>query len=312
MTGTRESTLALPQLQGRRMVSDGGMETDLIFHHGADLPHFAAFPLVEQEHGRALLERYYDAYAAIARAAGAGLMLESATWRANSDWGARLGYSQDDLARVNRAAIAMLVELRERYAQTIREVVISGMVGPRGDGYRPAERLEPDEAADYHRPQLDAFAHSGADMATAMTLTHVGEAIGIVRAARQVGLPVAISFTVETDGRLPDGTPLAEAIIAVDRAERPEYFLVNCAHPTHIERGLQDEGAWRERIVGIRANASTKSHAELDEAEELDEGDPRSLAADHARLTELLPNLTIVGGCCGTDARHVASLWRVP
>ena len=312
MTGTREPTLGLPQLQGRRLVTDGGLETDLIFHHDVDLPHFAAFPLVEQEQGRALLERYYDEYAAIARAAGAGLMLESATWRANPDWGARLGYSKEALARVNRAAIAMLVRLRDRYAETISEVVINGMVGPRGDGYRPGEGLDPDDAADYHRPQLQSFAHAGADMATAMTLTDVGEAIGIARAAHEVGLPVAISFMVETDGRLPGGTSLGEAITAVDRAERPEYFLVNCAHPTHIERGLRDEGAWRERIVGIRPNASTKSHAELDEAEELDEGDPRSLAADQTLVSELLPNLTIVGGCCGTDARHVASLWNVP
>jgi homocysteine S-methyltransferase len=310
--GTGEATIGLPQLQGRRLVTDGGMETDLIFHHGIDLPHFAAFPLVEREQGRALLERYYDEYAAIARAAGVGLMLESPTWRANPDWGARLGYSEEGLAAVNRAAIAMLLQLRDRYAETISEVVISGLVGPRGDGYRASEGVDPDEASAYHRLQLEAFAHAGADIATALTLAEVGEAIGIVRAAREVGLPVAISFTVETDGKLPGGIPLGEAIAEVDRTERPEYFLVNCAHPTHIARGLADAGTWQERILGVRANASTKSHAELDEADELDEGDPRTLAADHSLLGDLLPNLVIVGGCCGTDARHVSSLWSVP
>ncbi len=301
----------LPQLHGQRFVTDGGMETDLIFHHGVDLPHFAAFPLVERAEGRALLEGYYVDYARIARGAGAGLMLESPTWRANPDWGERLGYSSRSLNEVNRAAIEMLAQLQKGYASTIADVIVSGMVGPRGDGYRPDAPVDPDEAAEYHRPQLEAFADAGADMATAYTLTDVGEAIGIVRAARDVGLPVAISFTVETDGRLPGGTSLAQAIFEVDEAGPPEYFLVNCAHPTHIAPGLAHPGPWRKRILGIRANASIKSHAELDEATELDEGDPRALAAAQHQLNDALPNLSIVGGCCGTDARHVATLWSV-
>jgi homocysteine S-methyltransferase len=311
MDTTRESATPLPQLRGRRMVTDGGMETDLIFHHGVDLPHFAAFPMLEDTPGQALLEDYYDSYAAIARAAGAGLMLESPTWRANPDWGDRLGYSTEDLARVNTSAIAMLAHLRERYVGTITDVILSGMVGPRGDGYRPGRLVDPGEAAGYHCPQIEAFARAGADMVTAYTLTDIGEAIGIVQAARANGLPVAISFTVETDGRLPGGVPLAQAITEVDAAASPEYFLVNCAHPTHVELGLAQPGAWHERIVGIRSNASTKSHTELDEATELDEGDPQLLAAAHDRLKPLLPRLSIIGGCCGTDARHVASLWSV-
>lgn len=301
----------LPQLHGQRFVTDGGMETDLIFHHGVDLPHFAAFPLVERAEGRALLEGYYVDYERIARGADAGLMLESPTWRANPDWGDRLGYSTRSLNEINRAAIEMLAQLQKVYASTIAEVIVSGMVGPRGDGYRPDAPVDPNEAAEYHRPQLEAFADAGADMATAYTLTDVGEAIGIVRAARDVGLPVAISFTVETDGRLPGGTSLAQAISEVDEAGPPEYFLVNCAHPTHIASGLAHPGPWRKRILGIRANASIKSHAELDEATELDEGDPRALAAAQHQLNDALPNLSIVGGCCGTDARHVATLWSV-
>ena len=311
MTETAERRVGLPQLDGRRFVTDGGMETDLIFHRGVDLPDFAAFPLVERAEGRALLEDYYDDYAAIARRAGAGLMLESPTWRANADWGDRLGYSPRSLAEVNRAAIEMLARLRDRYAESIADVIVSGMIGPRGDGYRPGARADADEAAAYHRPQLEAFADAGADMATAYTLTDVGEAIGIVAAAREVGLPIAISFTVETDGRLPGGSSLAQAIPEVDHARRPEYFLVNCAHPTHIASGLREDGPWRERILGIRANASAKSHAELDEATELDEGDPSSLAAAQHELARALPNLSIIGGCCGTDARHVAALWRI-
>ena len=301
----------LPQLAGHPMVTDGGMETDFIFHHGVDLPLFAAFPLVDDPAGRSLLAGYYDEYAAIARRAGAGLMLESGTWRANPDWGTQLGYSPADLARVNRDAITMLAGqrrvLRDRY--DLADVVISGMVGPRGDGYQPGEQPTPDEAADYHAPQVQALAQAGADIVSAYTLTSVGEATGIVRAARAAGVPVAISFTVETDGRLAGGETLAEAIVAVDAAASPEYFQVNCAHPVHLAAALAEPGEWRERIRGVRYNASARSHAELDEAEDLDEGDIGLLAGRHRELVPGLPALTIVGGCCGTDARHVSALW---
>lgn len=292
----------------RNVVTDGGLETDLIYHHGLDLPYFAAFPLVETAEGRELLTAYYDDYAAIAERVGASLMLESPTWRANGDWGALLGYSAAALARANEAAITMLAGLRDRYA--VPEILIGGSIGPRGDGYRPDYVANPDAAAAYHRPQLEAFAHAGADLATAYTMTHVEEAIGIVRAARDTGIPVAISFTVEIDGRLPSGDLLAHAISAVDAAARPDHYLVNCAHPTHVEAALAEPGPWRDRIEGLRCNASTRSHAELDEATELDEGDPRQLASDQDRLRPQLPNLSIIGGCCGTDARHVASLWH--
>ena len=225
-------------------------------------------------------------------------MLESATWRANPDWGDRLGYSPAGLARVNRDAITMLAELRERYRDDLADVVISGMVGPRGDGYQPGEEPGPDEAAGYHAAQIQALAGAGADIVSAYTLTSIGEAIGIVRAAGAAGVPAAISFTTETDGRLPGGESLAEAITRVDAAASPAYFQVNCAHPVHVAAALAEPGSWRERIYGVRYNASTRSHAELDEAADLDEGDiglltlARQLAGD-------LP-LAIVGGCCGT------------
>jgi len=311
MTAKQEHASRLAQLQGRPLVTDGGIETDLIFHHGVDMPHFAAFPLLENAKGRALLEDYYDGYAAIAREAGSGLMLEAPTWRANPDWGDLLGYSAESLSKVNKSAIGMLFQLRERYVETVPEVIIGGVVGPRGDAYHPGSLMDAREAAAYHRPQIQDFANAGADMVTALTITNVGEAIGIVRAARDVGLPVAISFTVETDGTLPAGPSLEQAINEVDDADSPEYFLVNCAHPDHVERALMPSGPWRERIMGMRFNASTKSHAELDEALELDEGSPELLAAAYGRLKPLLPKVSVVGGCCGTDARHVAKLWGV-
>lgn len=288
-------------------VTDGGLETDLIYQHGIDLPEFAAFPLLEHPEGRAVLRNYYAEYAAIARDADAPLLLEGATWRANPDWGAALGYDAAALDRINRAAIAFLRELGDEFG--IADTKIGGTIGPRGDGYRPGAGIDPGEAETYHRPQLAAFAAAGADLATAYTLTDPGEAIGIVRAARAVGVPIAISFTVETDGLVPNGSTLAAAITAVDAAEPPAYFVVNCAHPDHIARALNEPGGWRDRVRGLRPNASRKSHAELDEAADLDDGDPADFARAVAALASHFPNVEIAGGCCGTDARHVAALF---
>lgn len=296
-----------------RYVTDGGLETDLIFHQGVDLPQFAAFPLVSTDDGRAMLTTYYDRYAAIAAAAGAGLLLEAPTWRANPDWAAKVGYSVDALERVNRAAIELLLLLRERYVRDlgVDDVLVGGMAGPRGDGYVAGEDAHPDEAADYHSPQTRAHAAAGADLITALTLTGPGEAIGFVRAGRAAGLPVGVGFTVETDGRLPDGTTLGEAITRVDAAAPPDHYVINCAHPDHIAAAIEPGAPWIGRIEGLRPNASRMSHAELDDADELDEGDPVDLAERTAALAIELPNVRILGGCCGTDHRHVAALWGV-
>jgi homocysteine S-methyltransferase len=291
-------------------VTDGGIETDLIHRRGAELREFAAFPLVETVDGRAMLRSYFDDYAAIARAHGRDLMLESPTWRANPDWGALLGYSVDDLARVNRAAIEFMQDLRRAYTGDVGgDIRVSGTVGPRHDGYSPSQALEPSDAAAYHRPQIAAFATAGADLATAYTITHVGEAIGIVQAARREGLPIALSFTVETDGRLASGDTLADAVTRVDGEAPPDYFLVNCAHPRHIEAALTVQGGWAQRITGTRANASTAGHDDLDEAVARGDGTPDDFAEAQRRLMISLPHLSIVGGCCGTDARHVAAVF---
>ena len=289
-------------------VTDGGLETDLIFHAGVDLPEFAAFPLLDQPSGRALLRGYYDGYARIAEAAGAALLLESPTWRASLDWGRLLGYDQPALDRVNVAAVRLLTEIADDWRGRVPQIRLAGVIGPRGDGYRTST-ISPEAARAYHLPQARALAGAGADLLSAYTLTSVGEALGIAVAAREVGVPASLSFTVETDGRLPDGTTLADAVAAVDAECAPAYFGINCAHPRHIERGLSDGGAWRERIAVVRANASTLSHAELDEAEDLDDGDPLELADDLGRLRPLLPGLRVIGGCCGTDARHVSAMW---
>ena len=297
--------------RGWRWVTDGGLETDLIFHHGVDLPEFAAYPLLRSDEGRATLRTYYEGYAAIAARAGAGLRLESPTWRANPDWGAVLGDDATALDAVNHAAIEFLRGLADEWGGRVDGTTVVGMVGPRGDGYAAGSAASADEAADYHAAQVASFAAAGADQVSALTMTDTHEALGVARAAAASGIQAVISFTVETDGRLPDGTPLAEAVTVVDRESPPAYFMVNCAHPQHVLPALADAGPWAERVRGLRTNASTQSHAELDEAETLDEGDLDVLVPAHRALEERLPALEIVGGCCGTDARHVAALWEV-
>lgn len=300
----------LPQVVGDDLyLTDGGIETVLIFHEGLDLPLFAAFDLLSDEAGTAALRAYYAPYVALAAEVGAGFVAETPTWRASPRWAGELGYGLDDLDRFNRRAVALMEELRDQHDR----VVISGCVGPADDGYHPGERLSETAAEAYHSVQVGTFADTAADMVCAITMTYAEEAIGVTRAAVRAGLPVAISFTVETDGRLPSGQPLGEAIAHVDAATgaAPAYYMINCAHPTHFEAAL--DGPWVERVRGLRANASRLSHAELDAATELDPGDPQDLAARYAALTTRLPRLNVLGGCCGTDHRHVAAIagaWR--
>jgi S-methylmethionine-dependent homocysteine/selenocysteine methylase len=299
----------LPQLGDGLFLTDGGIETTLIFHRGLDLPLFAAFVLLDDEEGTEALRRYYEPYLELARERGLGFVLESPTWRASPRWGSELGYSAEQLDGLNRKAIALMEELRSG-EDGGAPIVISGCIGPQDDGYSPEAKLSAAEAQDYHSTQIGTFADTSADMVCAVTLTYAEEAVGIARAAEEAGLPAAISFTLETDGRLPSGQGLGEAIEQVDAetGSGPAYYMINCAHPTHFEDAIEGGAGWATRIRGLRANASTKTHAELDEAEELDEGDPDDLGPRYAALRDRLPNLNVLGGCCGTDHRHVCAV----
>ena len=303
---------ALPQLGGGLFLTDGGIETTLIFNEGLELPDFAAFDLLRRPGGRQALGRYFRTYSDMAQRFESGLVLESATWRANPDWGARQGYGKHELAEANRAAIELLADIRAELPRGMA-AVISGCIGPRGDGYNPELIMSAEEARDYHQEQIDTFGDTAADMVSAITMNYVEEATGVALAARRAEMPAAISFTVETDGRLPTGQALDEAITEVDArtGSYPAYYMLNCAHPTHFEAVLAQGGAWTRRIRGLRANASRKSHAELNESPELDTGNPVELGLQYAMLKRRqLPAMNVVGGCCGTDQRHVEQIAR--
>ncbi|WP_181408304.1 homocysteine S-methyltransferase family protein [Schumannella sp. 10F1B-5-1] len=352
---------------GAVTLTDGGLETDLIYGAGFDLPDFAAFPLLDDEHGREALAAYYRLAIETAQDAHAPFSLDTVTWRANPDWAARRGYAGAEFERILRASIAFAHELRaEAVAGGARQpILVSGVLGPRDDGYSPATLMSADEAADYHRRQLEIFADpssgpmagtalgggrpaaSGSDAvgrdsaraaagtraaadallglaggggtpgapapvdyAAALTLTYPAEAIGIATAAREIGIPIVISFTVETDGRLPGGQSLRDAVAEVDGATdgAPAYFGVNCAHPDHLPADLAEP--WGGRVAAFRANGSRRSHAELDALDVLDPGDPADLGRCFAELHERMPGLTVLGGCCGTDDRHIRAIAR--
>ncbi len=289
-------------------LTDGGLETTLVFHDGYELPEFAAFPLLNTAGGKARLTAYYEQYIEIARRAGVGFVLETPTWRASKKWAKRLGYCDTDVFGMNVSAVRLMQQLRVRHQTAQTPMLISGCIGPQDDGYEPQHLMTAQQAERYHRHQVMAFEQAHADVVTATTITYPEEAVGIANAGAEAGIPVVVSFTVETDGRLPVGTALRDAIEQVDRdsAVQPTYYMINCAHPDHLH--LAEGDSWLHRIGGIRANASRMSHAELDASETLDDGHPHEFGALNRELKNMLPNLRVIGGCCGTDHRHVESV----
>lgn len=293
-------------------ITDGGIETDIIFNKGIELPFFSVFPLNDSAVGRDVVRTYYREYLPLCLAAGRNFLFATDTWRASPDWAARLGYDPALLRQNNQAAVALCAELAGEFLTAGVESEIAGIVGPRRDAWQYDAGMTVVEAYDYHAPQIDAFSGTKASSVQAYTLTNTPEAIGIARAAKCVGLPIVLSFTVETDGALPGGKPLGAAIGEVDDATDgyPDYYMINCAHPKHFSRPLFSGEGWVGRVGGLRANASSKSHAELDGTPEVDIGDIEELALSHIDVLAALPNLCLIGGCCGTDHRHVEAICR--
>ncbi len=294
--------------QGERVaLADAGMETYLIYREGILLPEFASFIALSTPEGRSALERYYRSIIDVAVRDERPLLLDSATWRASSEWGTVIGYSAAGLDEVNTAAVEFVDEVRSTYSARI---LLGGCVGPRGDGYAPTSGMSFAESTDYHSAQVASLAHAGAQYIAGMTLGDANEAAGIIEAARANDLPTIVSFTIETDGRLASGELVATIIAETDRLTGgyADFYLINCAHPLHVERAFASESTEMSRISGIRVNASMRSHVELDAATDLDDGDPDDLARRCADLAATYPRLSVFGGCCGTDARHISAI----
>jgi homocysteine S-methyltransferase len=300
---------ALPQLAGGTFFSDGGIETDLIFNHGIEIPEFAAHTLLPVAETRQAMTEYFRRYLSLARDLGVGYILDAPTWKAHMHWAPDLGADEDGLRAANLDSVAFIAGLREEFAGNSQPIVLNAFIGPQGCAYAPETEVAAHQAEDYHAQQVGWLARTEADMVTAMTFTQSSEAIGVVRAAQAAGLPAVVSFTVETDGALPNGEPLGEAIDAVDAATdgAAAYFMVNCAHPEHFAH-VFDSQAWTRRIRGMRCNASRMSHAELDACEVLDDGDPVELGDQYRKLVERMPWLNVFGGCCGSDLRHITAI----
>ncbi len=309
---SKVDTVKLPHQGQKLFITDGGLETSFVFLKEIDLPMFAAFHLLNSQPGIEALKDYYQPYIKIAQHNHFGLVLDTPTWRASAGWGQQLGYSASDIREYNKLSVSIVRDIRNQHASSNSPMLVNGVVGPQGDGYNPSQMLSSGMARKYHYHQIEAFSSFSVDMITAVTMTYTDEAIGITRAAQSQGIPVAISFTVETDGKLPNGMSLKEAISIVDVATEagPIYYMINCAHPSHFEHILEKDSDWMDRIVGIRANASCKSHAELDEATELDDGNPVEFGQSYARLNTQFKNLRVMGGCCGTDHRHIDQACR--
>lgn len=290
-------------------MTDAGLETDLIFNHGVEIREFASHTLLVESPGRYALTRYFRGFLWLARQWNTGFVLDSPTWRAHSHWAEALQSSERELEEANREAANFIADLRDEFASNRGPIVLNGSIGPRGDAYTPEIGIGADEAREYHAQQIGWLARSEIDMVTAMTFNQASEATGFVLAARDAGLPVVVSFTVETDGCLPTGQPLGDAIREVDSATNraAAYFMINCAHPDHFHHVLED-AAWLRRIRGLRCNASRCSHAELDESDTLDIGDPDNLASLYRELVTAMPWVNVLGGCCGSDLRHVTAI----
>lgn len=299
----------LPQLSDTIFLMPAGLETDLIYNQGFEIPGFATHILLKDPKGRNAIANYYRQYLALAREQNTGIVLGTQTWKAHMHWAGEQGATEEELHQANHESAAFIAGIRDEFSDIAKPIVLDGIVGPRGDCYAPEEEIAAFEAEEYHAKQIGWLAETEVDMITAATLNQTDEAIGIVRAAQAVDLPVVISFTLETDGNLQTGQSLADAIVAVDEAtdSGAAYFMVNCTHPDHFAHLLEDR-AWARRIKGVFCNASRKSHAELEASDTLDDGNPVEFGEQHKAMRDRSPWINVFGGCCGCDIRHVTEI----
>lgn len=301
----------LPHQADRIFLTDGGIETWLMYKRGFDLPEFSSFHLLHDTNATAAIREYYRAFADIALQLETSFIFDSLTYRASRDWGQLLGYSTAGLAEMNQKCLDLYREIAAEAGLAPERTVISGCIGPKGDAYQMNDRLTAAGAEDYHAEQIETFRNAGADLVTALTLNATDEAIGIARAAARADMPSVISFTLEKDRNLRSGETLRQAIETVDAAtgSAPAFYMINCSHPVDFGPALTP-GAWIDRIRGLRANASSLDHGTLCQLGHLEEGNPDELAEQYRDLKKAFPKMNVFGGCCGTDFVHVEKIGK--
>jgi S-methylmethionine-dependent homocysteine/selenocysteine methylase len=300
------------QRDGQLFLTDGGIETEIMYKWGFDLPHFAMYPLLDNADATAAMRGMYRRYLDVVAKHGLSALMGGLDYRASPDWGALLGYSREGLAEANLRSITFLRELATEYGDNIPQILIAGYVGPRGDAYKVNRTMTEAEAEDYHAVQLATLKAGDVDLAWAFTFNNIPEAIGAARAAARIEVPLAISFTVDGTSRLKSGPSLAEAVETVDAETgeaAPAFYTLNCSHPVEFEPGLTP-GAWIGRVRGFRPNASKKDKIALCKLGHLEEGDPFELGCLMGDLARRYLHMDIWGGCCGTGDVHLDEIAR--
>lgn len=300
------------QRDGVFYLTEGGQETEIMYKFGHDLPEFAMYPLLDNPRAMEELRGMYQRVLDVAAARGFAAMIAGLDYRASPDWGAKLGYSKQALADALMQCIAFLREVAAPYQGQVSQILLGGMVGPRGDAYQLNKTITAEDAEDYHSFQLDVLQRAGVAFATAMTFNNVPEAVGVARAAKRIGVPLHVSFTLNSDHRLKSGPTLKEAIEAVDAEAsdaKPDFYGINCSHPLEFEPALEP-GDWFKRVRLIRPNASAMEKIALCKIGHLEEGDPVDLGARMGALARRYPHVDIWGGCCGTWDKHLSEIAR--
>lgn len=301
-----------PQREGVFYLTEGGQETEIQYRHGHDLPEFAMYPLLESAAAMADLRAMYCRVLDVAAEYGFVAMITGLDYRGSPDWGGKLGYSRDGLADAIERSIEFLRDVARPYRDQGVKILIGGQVGPRGDAYELNRTITADEAEDYHGFQLEVHKRVNVDFAWAATFNNIPEAVGVARAAARIGLPLTISFTLDSNHRLKSGPSLREAIEAVDAqtgGDRPDFYGINCSHPIEFEPALET-GSWIERVRSVRPNASAKDKIDLCQIGHIEEGDPFDLGRRIGNLAQRYPHIDIFGGCCGTWAPHLEQIAR--
>lgn len=300
-----------PRLDDRIYITEGGIETEILYKWGFELPEFSMYPLLDNADAMKTIHAMFDRVFAAAAAHDAGIVLAGLDYRASPDWAEKIGYSRDQLDAFIHRNIAFLKGRREAHADRVRDVYIAATCGPRGDAYGTGGTITEDEAEAYHAFQIAASKAAGADLVIGITFNNIPESIGFVRAAQDVGIPVGISLTLTPEGVMRSGPSLQQAVEEIDAATdgAAAWFGTNCAHPVEFEPALNG-GAWTDRLRYVRPNASKMDKIALCKLGHLEDGDPEELGGQMADLKRRFPQADILGGCCGTDERHLGEIAR--